>query len=152
MEIIEYKIEHQERFRDLNLQWISKNFQIEEVDYNVLNNPDQYILKDGGCILLVEEKGEIIGACALMNEGHGIYELTKMTIDERYRGLKIGFKLGAAILDRARSMKAEKVILYSNTVHNGIAINLYKKLGFIEVPLGQSVWIRADIKMEIDMR
>lgn len=152
MVIIEYKAEHQQRFKELNIQWISRNFEIEEVDYQVLNDPDQHILKDGGCILLAAEKGEIIGTCALLNEGHGIFELTKMTVDERYRGMKIGYKLGVAVLEKAKQLSAKKVILYSNTVHNGNAINLYRKLGFTERPLGQSVWVRADIKMEIGIQ
>ena len=125
---------------------------MEDTDYNVLNDPEQFILKDGGCILLAADNGEIIGTCALMNEGHGIYELTKMTIDERYRGMKIGFKLGVAVLEKAKQLNARKVILFSNTVHNGNAINLYRKLGFVEIPLGQSVWARADIKMEIGIQ
>ena len=149
MNIIDYKTEHRERFKELNIHWISQDFQIEEVDYNVLNDPEQYILKDGGCILLASENGEIIGTAALMNEGHGIFELTKMTVDERFRGRNIGYQLGLAVLEKAKKLQAKKVILFSNKVHNGNAINLYRKLGFQEIPLGQSVFVRADIKMEI---
>ncbi len=149
MKIIDYKEEYRGPFKELNIQWISQNFQVEEVDYNVLNDPEQYILKDGGCILLVEENGEIIGTAALMNEGHNIFELTKMTVDERFRGRSMGYQLGLAVLEKAKQLQAKKVILFSNKVHNGNAINLYHKLGFKEIPLGQSVFVRADIKMEI---
>ncbi len=149
MDIIEYRQEHKDRFKELNIQWISKDFEIEPVDYDVLNDPEKFILKEGGCILLASMNGEIIGTCALMNEGNGIYELTKMTVEEKYRGLKIGYKLGIAILEKAKKLGAKKVILYSNTVHTSIAVQLYRRLGFVEVPLDQSIWVRADIKMEI---
>ena len=116
-----------------------------------MNEPEKYILKDGGSILLASENNEIIGTAALMNEGHGIYELTKMAVDEKFRGKHIGYKLGMAALEKAKQLRAKKVILFSNTIHNGNAINLYKKLGFVEVPLGESVWMRADIKMEMEI-
>jgi ribosomal protein S18 acetylase RimI-like enzyme len=51
---------------------------------------------------------------------------------------------------KAKALGAAKVILYSQT---GLvaAIKLYRKLGFIEVPLGTGVYKRSDIKMEIDL-
>jgi ribosomal protein S18 acetylase RimI-like enzyme len=134
MEIIDFKPEHQPRFRDLNLQWIRESFEVEDIDYKVLNFPDEYILKDGGSILLASENGEIIGACALMNEGHGIFELTKMAVDVRFRGKRIGYELAIAAIQKARDLNAEKLILFSNTVHNSNAISLYRKVGFKEVP------------------
>ena len=151
MEIIQYKSEHRKRFKDLNIDWISRDFQVEEVDHNVLNDPEHYILKDGGCILLATENDEVIGTAALINEGHDIFELTKMTVDERFRGRNIGYKLGLAILEKAKQLRAKKVILFSNTVHNGNAIKLYFKLGFKEVPVDGALYIRADIKMEISI-
>jgi hypothetical protein len=41
------------------------------------------------------------------------------------------------------------VILHSNRKGSAAAINLYYKLGFNEIPLGNAPWARADIKMEI---
>ena len=58
------------------------------------------------CLSSLKENGEVIGTAALMNEGHGIFELTKMTIDERFRGMKIGYKLGLAILEKAKQCNA----------------------------------------------
>ena len=41
MEIIEFKPEHQPQFRDLNLHWIKEHFEVEDIDYKVLNFPEQ---------------------------------------------------------------------------------------------------------------
>jgi len=46
---------------------------------------------------------------------------------------------------------ARKVFLFSNTKGSAEAINLYKKLGFKETPLGNSEFLRADIRMEMDL-
>ena len=70
-----------------------------------------------------------------------------MAVAKPYRGLKIGYALGVAALDRARSLKASSVILYSHTSLVS-AIALYRKMGFHEVPL-DGPYKRSDIKMEI---
>lgn len=146
--IIEFEPQHQPIFKALNVAWITKSFVMEESDEIVLSNPHEHILKSGGAILLAVYKGKIVGTCALTNEGRGEYELTKMAVDENLRGLKIGYHLGVATLEKAKLLGAEKVILHSNRKGSAVAINLYHKLGFVEIPLGNAPWKRADIKME----
>jgi len=90
--------------------------------------------------------GMVAGTCSLKNKGNGIYELTKMTVDENMRGLKIGQLLGEAIIERARKLSAEKVELYSNREGSAAAIQLYYKLGFREIPLDTQEYKRANIK------
>ena len=149
LRIISYRPEHAKAFKDLNIAWIAKSFFVEESDEMVLSDPQKYFLDNGGAILLAEYKGEIVGTCALTYEGHGIYELTKMAVDENFRGLKIGYHLGVATLEKAKELGAEKVILHSNKKGSAAAIQLYYKLGFVEVPLEENApWARADIKME----
>ena len=74
-----------------------------------------------------------------------------MAVDENYRGRKIGEKLGWATLERAKQLGATKVELYSNRHTSAIAVQLYYKLGFIEVSLNPGIYKRANIKMEIDI-
>jgi ribosomal protein S18 acetylase RimI-like enzyme len=78
-----------------------------------------------------------------------VFEFTKMAVDEKYRGLKIGKTLALAAIGKARAMGAHKIILYSNTTLAN-AIALYRKLGFKEVPV-DSVYERSDIKMELPL-
>jgi GNAT superfamily N-acetyltransferase len=72
-----------------------------------------------------------------------------MAVDENLRGLKIGYHLGVATLEKAKMLNAKKIILHSNRKGSAAAISLYYKLGFKEIPLGDAPWARADIKMEI---
>ena len=80
------------------------------------------------------------------------FELIKMAVDEKYRGQKIGRQLCMAALQRARDLGAKKVILHSNTKGSPTAIKLYYELGFRKIPLVNSAFQRADIKMEISFQ
>jgi DNA-binding MarR family transcriptional regulator/ribosomal protein S18 acetylase RimI-like enzyme len=146
--IIDYEPRHQTAWESLNLAWISKDFEVEDIDLETLGNPKKYFLDDGGAVLLAEKDGEIIGTVALQPFGEGNFELAKMTVAEKARGLKIGEKLCAAALERARKLGAKRVFLYSNTKAYQ-AINLYYKLGFKVVGLDSQEFKRANIQMEI---
>ncbi len=148
LSIIEFGPQHGEAFKALNVAWITKSFFMEESDEIVLSDPQTHILQGGGAILLAELNGRIVGTCALTYEGHDTYELTKMAVDESVRGMKIGWHLGVATLEKAKQLGGKKVILHSNTKGSAPAIQLYRKLGFTEIPLGDAPWARADIKME----
>lgn len=151
LRIITFTMQHAKAFYDLNIAWISKRFVVEESDEAVLSDPKKYFLDAGGVILLAEYKGEIAGTCALLDEGSGVYELTKMAVDEKLRGLKIGYELGVATLEKAKQLGAKKVVLHSNREGSAPAIQLYHKLGFKEIPLGNAPWKRANIKMELEI-
>ena len=146
--IVDYEPRHQEAWERLNITWISKDFEVEDIDRETLGKPQQYFLDGGGAILLAEKDGEIIGTVGLQPFGNGAYELAKMTVAEKARGLKIGEKLGWAALERAQKLGAKRVFLYSNTKAYQ-AINLYFKLGFRVVGLDSQEFKRANIQMEI---
>ncbi len=148
--IIDYNPSHHAAFKKINVDWIADKFVVEDVDIEVLDNPDKYILNNGGHIFMAEYDNELVGTCALTNEGNGIYELTKMGVDKNYRGLKIGLLLGEATVNKAKELGAKKLILHSNREGSAAAIELYKKLGFVEVPMGNVQWKRANIQMEIE--
>jgi len=147
--ILDYQPNHQQHFERLNKHWIEKYFWMEPVDVAVLQNPNDHILAHGGHILMAEYKNEIVGTVALKFVTAGIYEFTKMAVDENYHGLKIGKLLAEAAIGWCRKKSANRIILYSNTKLIP-AISLYRKLGFREVPL-DGPYKRSDIKMQLDL-
>jgi len=149
VEIFEYKSEHQSWFEKLNRQWIEQYFWMEPVDVEVLQHPDQYIIEKGGAILMATCNGEIAGTVALKFVDNNVYEFTKMAVDEKYRGQKIGRALGEEAIQKAKKLGAQKIILYSNTIL-APAIELYRKLGFVEVPV-DGPYKRSNIKMELNV-
>ncbi|MGI9545227.1 MAG: GNAT family N-acetyltransferase, partial [Cyclobacteriaceae bacterium] len=80
------------------------------------------------------------------------YELAKMAVDEAYRGKQIGKKLGLIAIERAKKLKAEKIILESNKTLTP-ALNLYRRLGFVNVCADhlKSLYQRANVTMELNL-
>jgi DNA-binding MarR family transcriptional regulator/N-acetylglutamate synthase-like GNAT family acetyltransferase len=130
LRILEYRDELASKFRDINMQWISAMYKVEQADLDVLDNPRSRIIDAGGQILFVEADGlGIVGTCALRKTGKAQYELTKMGVLEDARGLKVGQFLLKAIIQRAGQLGAKRLYLLSNS-KSAIAIRLYEKLGF----------------------
>lgn len=148
VQIEDFRPEHAVKFRELNEEWIKQYFIMEEADHKSLGDPQGYIIDKGGYILMARYQGELVGACALLNEGNGVFELAKMAVSPKAQGLQIGKKLGEAAVRKAKQAGAIKLYLVSNR-RLVTALNLYSKLGFVEVSMSPSMYERADIKMEM---
>lgn len=147
--VVSYEPKYRKDFDNLNRAWIEKYFRIEPADDYVLLNPDETVIKPGGSILIALENNTAIGVVGLKKINHTDYEMIKMAVSESSQGKGIGAILGNAIIEEAARLGAQKVVLYSNT---GLlpALSLYRKLGFVEVPLEpDNDYIRSDIKMEL---
>jgi len=74
-----------------------------------------------------------------------------MAVSPDYRGNKIGQIILENCINKAKDIGLDKLILYSNRVLKN-AIHIYKKNGFIEIPLEPGTpYKRADIKMELKL-
>jgi putative acetyltransferase len=146
--IVDYQAQYAPDFKRLNLEWIEKYFIVEDHDREQLDNPDTDIISKGGYILFALVDNCTAGTCALIKTGDDEFELAKMAVSPGMQGKQVGKKLGQAILDRAASIGAKRVWLESNRILEP-AINLYKKLGFVEIPVSYTPYARADIKMEL---
>ena len=103
----------------------------------------------GGKIIVATYNNEIAGTVALKFVDPKTYEFTKMAVDSKFRGMKVGQALGEEAISKAKSLGADKIILYSHTVLVP-AVTLYKKLGFVEVPV-DGPYKRSNIKMELKL-
>ncbi|MDY0989317.1 GNAT family N-acetyltransferase [Flavobacterium sp. CFBP9031] len=150
VKIVDYKPEYQEAFRALNVEWISTYFEMEEADYKALDNPEEYILKRGGKILVALYENEPVGVCALIkiNNSEYDFEMAKMAVSPKAQGKSIGWLLGKAIAEKAKELGAKKIYLESNTILKP-AINLYYKLGFEKVFGLETPYKRCNIQMEL---
>jgi ribosomal protein S18 acetylase RimI-like enzyme len=148
--IIDYSPELQPYFENINKEWVEKYFTLEPFDVEQLLNPEEVILKNGGAIIFAKEGENILGTVGLSKSGEGTFEMIKMAVIPQAQGRKIGQLLASSILEKAKTMGAKKVILYSNT-KLAPALNLYRKFGFKETPPECGKYGRCDIKMEIDL-
>lgn len=147
--ILPFDDQYGEDFKRLNVHWIEKYFELEPSDLKVLETPKSSIIEAGGFIFMAEYAGEIVGTCALLNRGDGEFELAKMAVDEKAQGKKIGFLLGEAIVNKARELGAKVIWLETNSMLTP-ALNLYRKLGFVDAPDRPTPYVRCNVQMEID--
>ncbi|WOO42753.1 GNAT family N-acetyltransferase [Rubellicoccus peritrichatus] len=151
LRVVQYEPRHAEAFRELNLAWIQEYFKVEDFDREELLNPEKTVLGQGGAILVAEESGIAVGVCALLFISPGYYEISKMAVREDRRNCGIGRCLFDAVLQHARDLGAKKLLIISNTIMES-AIHLYRKYGFVEIPLPDSQeYDRANIAMELSL-
>jgi ribosomal protein S18 acetylase RimI-like enzyme len=149
VKIIEFDQRYSDDFGRLNYEWIAKSYTVEKHDREILDNPLETIIKPGGQIFFAVVEGAAAGTVALIPMGDNDLELAKMAVAPEYRGLSLGDKLMAACIEYGRRDGARALILESNT-KQAAAINLYRKFGFVEIPLDpNSEYQRANIRMEL---
>ena len=141
----EYRPFHQPWFEKVNRAWIEEYFWMEPIDFHVLQHPDEHIIAHGGAILMAYVGNEVGGTVALKFVEEGIFEFTKMAVDERFRGQKVGRLLAEAAIVKAKVMGAHTIILYSSSKLKP-ALALYRKIGFCDVPV-DGPYKRSDVKM-----
>ena len=143
--------QYREDFVRLNEAWIEKYFQLEDTDRKYLHNVEGAVIEPGGDVVFVLENDKVVGACALVAEEPGVFELAKMAVDESCRGRGLGNVLMKAVIECAREKGAHRIFLLSNTLL-APAISLYKKFGFKTTHLGPDPrYARADIEMVLDL-
>jgi putative acetyltransferase len=150
--VVSYRDEYRAAFEQLNRDWIERYFVLEEPDVEVFSDPRAKILEPGGEIFFVVEDGQVQGTCAVVRHGTDDCEIAKMAVAPEARGR--GF--GDLLMDRAVAFAAElgarRVIIVSNTVLEP-AIRLYRKHGFVQVPLvADGRYRRANIRLERELR
>jgi ribosomal protein S18 acetylase RimI-like enzyme len=148
IDIISFENQYATYFYDLNIEWLQTYFYVEPYDKEVLSNPEKYIINKGGYIFFAKLDNQIVGTVALMPIGSdGLYELTKMAVSPKHRGFKIGQELMQHCIAFSKSIGLAELILYSNTTLEN-AIYIYRKYGFVELPLEPDTpYKRSDIKM-----
>lgn len=118
-------------FYDINTQWLKEMFVIEDIDEQVLSDPQKHIIDPGGHIWFAKHKElGVIGTCAVKKSGEYGYELTKMGVLSSARGLKVGEKLLKQVLDDCLTLQLTPLFLLTNHKCEA-AIHLYEKHGFV---------------------
>jgi ribosomal protein S18 acetylase RimI-like enzyme/DNA-binding MarR family transcriptional regulator len=134
-------------FKRLNLEWLNRYFHVEPIDEQVLSNP-QRIVRAGGAIFFARADRKVVGTCALINEGEGRYELSKMAVTADCQGLGIGRKLLTEAIAAFVARSGRVLFLETNSALKP-AIGLYQSVGFVHAPPPhESTYDRADVYME----
>ncbi|AEW87281.1 N-acetyltransferase [Flavobacterium columnare] len=150
IKIISYNSKYKEDFVRLNKAWLEEYFYIEPHDIATFENVEQDIIQKEGMIFFCLIDNAVVGTVAMIKTNPLTYELAKMAVDKNFQGMKLSPLLMNACIDYAVSQKAKKIFLLSSTKLIP-ALNLYRKFNFIEVPLDETDYVRADIQMELKL-
>lgn len=150
VKIIGYDERYAADFARLNYEWLEMYFEVEDHDREMLDDPYNYIIKPGGHIFFALVGTEIVGTVALIVEEPDTYELAKMGVTPKYKGLKIGKRLMQHAIDATRKAGKKRLVLESNTKLT-TALNLYINSGFKAAPLSCSPYARCNIRMEMKL-
>lgn len=125
-----YNPKYKNDFYLINKEWISSMFKMEEIDEKVLSEPEKMILDPGGYIwFAVHDTLGAVGTVALRKTGDSEFELTKMGVLEKARGLKIGEVLLKFVIEFVKINQIKNCYLLTNSKCEA-AIHLYLKNGF----------------------
>lgn len=149
IDVVEFSEEWAEDFASLNYEWIEKYFSVERHDREILDDPQRFVIESGGQVFMAVISGLAAGTVALIPAGDGVLELTKMAVAPEFQGMGVGNQLMERCISYAAANRTKLIFLES---HRSLAaaLALYRKFGFIEVPLDpNSEYARADIRMEL---
>lgn len=84
--------------------------------------------------VMVDENGNVIGGCGFseFKEYDSCVEMQKLYLTEEVKGKGLGKKLVAHLEDAAKAAGYKKMYLETHT-NLAIAIEMYRKLGFIQI-------------------
>jgi ribosomal protein S18 acetylase RimI-like enzyme len=148
--IVSYDAKYKPAFIALNTAWLEEYFYVEETDIKMFTLVEEKIIDRGGEIFFCIKNEEAIATAGMQKVDDYTYELCKMAVSKNHQGKGYANLLVEACLNFAKKKEAKKIILYSNTILTP-AINLYKKYGFKEMPLGETSYARSNIFMELNV-
>ena len=101
-----------------------------------------------GQLLLARRDGQIVGVVALRKLDEGLCEMKRLFVQPAFQGQGLGRALAEAIIERARQIGYQRIWL--DTVMEP-AKNLYRSLGFADIPPYQEVPIDGVVFMELKL-
>jgi GNAT superfamily N-acetyltransferase len=148
VEIIHFENSLASDFKRLNIEWLSKYYNVTPQDLEILDNPKR-IIDEGGKILFVRVDGIIGGTAAILRTNQDTVELIKMGVTSTMQGKGIGRILMNSVIEEAKKMKVGKITL-ETAIPLQAAISLYKKSGFVQTSEEEThpVFGRMTFKME----
>ena len=149
IEIVGFNKKYSEQFFILNKAWIEESWHLEDSDKKDLLNPEK-IVKNGGEIFFAISLNEVIGTVAMIKSSDWVYELSKMTVKNNFRGKGVANLLMDKCIEFAIEQKAIEIFLISNDSLI-VARNLYDKYGFKEVILDSQKYNRGNVKMMLSL-
>ena len=149
LKIEPYDSKYKFDFEILNREWIEEYFEMEQEDLNILQNPEDYVIKKGGEVFFAILENRVVGTAAMVLTTMGVYELAKMAVNKDYQGMGIGRSLIQRSIKFALDENAREIFLITNDALKP-ALNLYHSSGFVLCPQNDdNRYLRGNTKMNL---
>lgn len=150
MKIVPYSHEYKNDFIEMNKLWISSMFVMEAEDERELANIEPYLENGGQIFFALDDNNNVMACCMIAPRDDGDWEIMKFAAKGMYTGTGAGSACFKACIDYAREKGIERIIIVSNRKCVQ-AVHLYRKFGFIEMPVDKEKFPfeRADIAFEM---
>lgn len=150
MKIVSYSPAYKNDFVEMNKLWISSMFVMETEDERELANIEPYIENGGQIFFALDDNNNVMACCMIAPRDDGDWEIMKFAAKGMYTGTGAGSACFKACIDYAREQGIKRIIIVSNRKCVQ-AVHLYRKFGFIEIPVDKEKFPfeRADIAFEM---
>lgn len=149
MKIVPYDPKYKNDFIEMNKEWISQMFIMEDEDIRELGNIEPYIENGGQIFFALDDNENVMACCMVAQREDGDWEIMKFAAKGMYTGTGAGSACLRACIEYAEEKHIEKIIIVSNKKCVQ-AVHLYRKYGFTEIPVDKEKFPfeRADIAFE----
>jgi putative acetyltransferase len=155
IELIQAESEQDIRdIRELFLEYAqSLDFSLcfQSFDRELTELPGPYAAPEGRLILCRFER-RAAGCIALKKLEAGICEMKRLYVRPAFRGKQIGLKLAKYLVDEARTAGYERMRLDTIPGTMRHAVELYRSLGFFEIPPYYKNPLPEALYMELELR
>lgn len=151
MKVVSYEKKYKNVFIEMNKAWIKEMFVLEPSDEKEFENIDSAIEKGGQIFFALDDDStEVMACCMICPREDGDWEIMKFAANQKYAGKGAGSACLKACIDYAKKIGLKRVIIVSNKKCTH-ALHLYKKFGFVEIPVDRKKFPfeRADIAFEM---
>jgi putative acetyltransferase len=128
-----YRVAHQV-FHDTRRLEESIAFYESKGQLHDMDDVQQVYFNNDGIFLVISDGDRIIGTGAIRKIDRTICELKRVWLLFEYHGKGLGYRLIQELLGFAREKGYERIRLETDRDDQGRAYNLYKRLGFYEIP------------------
>ena len=135
----------QEYAQSLGVDLCFQNFEQE-----LAGLPGHYASPDGR-LLLAEYDGQLAGCVALRKWDNGICEMKRLYLRPSFRGKGLGRAIAEKIITDARSIGYQRMRLDTIEPLMKDAVEMYRKLGFREIPPYRPNPIAGAMYMELQL-
>lgn len=147
--IIPFEEKHKTDFINLTREWLTEYFWVEPCDEILFEDPAAAYIQTGGEIFVAVDADcdKAVGFCALVyHNDSNSWEMSKLGVCRDYRNNGIAEKLVDTVIASAKA-KGAKELMLDTSIKLKAAVNLYKRIGFIETPLTNTHYQRTDMQM-----